>query len=99
MPKLCSKKILTLFENVLDLSTKSVILILCFQSSFHPTCGQMVGFNASNLHGVKAVRRGQRCALAIWFTLDEFFREAGHLDARELLTRRAEKPNRIMDEL
>uniref|UniRef100_A0A669BKV7 procollagen-proline 3-dioxygenase n=1 Tax=Oreochromis niloticus TaxID=8128 RepID=A0A669BKV7_ORENI len=38
----------------------------------HPKCGRMVGFGAGkeNPHGVKAVTRGQRCAVALWFTLD-----------------------------
>uniref|UniRef100_A0AAX7U6R9 procollagen-proline 3-dioxygenase n=1 Tax=Astatotilapia calliptera TaxID=8154 RepID=A0AAX7U6R9_ASTCA len=38
----------------------------------HPKCGRVVGFGAGkeNPHGVKAVTRGQRCAVALWFTLD-----------------------------
>jgi hypothetical protein len=37
----------------------------------------MVGFSSGgeNPHGVKAVTRGQRCAVALWFTLDPLFRE------------------------
>ncbi|KAG8568838.1 hypothetical protein GDO81_014169 [Engystomops pustulosus] len=37
-----------------------------------PQCGRMVGFSsgAENPHGVKAVTKGQRCAVALWFTLD-----------------------------
>jgi len=38
----------------------------------------MVGFNAGNYHGVQAVRAGQRCAIAIWFTLDPTHREQAH---------------------
>lgn len=32
----------------------------------------MVAFSSGgeNLHGVKAVRKGSRCALGIWFTFD-----------------------------
>lgn len=37
-----------------------------------PQCGRAVGFSSGteNPHGVKAVTRGQRCAIALWFTLD-----------------------------
>jgi len=38
----------------------------------------MVGFNAGNYHGVQAVRAGQRCAIAMWFTLDPLHREVAH---------------------
>lgn len=42
-----------------------------------PKCGRMVGFSSGgeNPHGVKAVTSGQRCAVALWFTLDPLFRE------------------------
>lgn len=42
-----------------------------------PECGRMVGFSSGgeNPHGVKAVTGGQRCAVALWFTLDPLFRE------------------------
>ncbi|KAK9872971.1 hypothetical protein WA026_020319 [Henosepilachna vigintioctopunctata] len=42
-----------------------------------PACGRMVGFSSGseNLHGVNAVRKGSRCALALWFTFDEIYRE------------------------
>lgn len=37
----------------------------------------MVGFSSGgeNPHGVRAVTSGQRCAVALWFTLDPLFRE------------------------
>uniref|UniRef100_A0A8C4ZV71 procollagen-proline 3-dioxygenase n=1 Tax=Gadus morhua TaxID=8049 RepID=A0A8C4ZV71_GADMO len=37
-----------------------------------PRCGRVVGFGSGkeNPHGVRAVTRGQRCAVALWFTLD-----------------------------
>uniref|UniRef100_A0A3P8WJ50 procollagen-proline 3-dioxygenase n=1 Tax=Cynoglossus semilaevis TaxID=244447 RepID=A0A3P8WJ50_CYNSE len=37
-----------------------------------PQCGRVIGFGAGkeNPHGVKAVTKGQRCAVALWFTLD-----------------------------
>lgn len=42
-----------------------------------PRCGRMVGFSSGgeNPHGVRAVTRGQRCAVALWFTLDPLYRE------------------------
>jgi len=43
-----------------------------------PKCGRMVGFNAGNYHGVQAVQSGQRCAIAMWFTLDPAHREQAH---------------------
>lgn len=51
---------------------------LCpLQASVKPRCGRMVGFSSGgeNPHGVKAVTNGQRCAVALWFTLDPLFRE------------------------
>jgi len=53
-------------------------LCIALQSSVMPKCGRMVGFNASNYHGVQAVRSGQRCAIAMWFTLDPEHREVAH---------------------
>ncbi|KAI5101570.1 prolyl 3-hydroxylase 2, partial [Silurus meridionalis] len=46
-------------------------------ASVKPRCGRMVGFSSGgeNPHGVRAVTRGQRCAVAIWFTLDPLYRE------------------------
>uniref|UniRef100_A0A673A5H5 procollagen-proline 3-dioxygenase n=1 Tax=Sphaeramia orbicularis TaxID=375764 RepID=A0A673A5H5_9TELE len=37
-----------------------------------PQCGRVVGFGSGkeNPHGVRAVTKGQRCAVALWFTLD-----------------------------
>ncbi|XP_034023272.1 LOW QUALITY PROTEIN: prolyl 3-hydroxylase 1 [Thalassophryne amazonica] len=37
-----------------------------------PQCGRVIGFEAGkeNPHGVRAVTKGQRCAVALWFTLD-----------------------------
>ncbi|KAF8782020.1 prolyl 3-hydroxylase 1-like [Argiope bruennichi] len=47
------------------------------EASIKPSCGLMVAFSAGkeNLHGVKAVRKGRRCALAMWYTLDSEQRE------------------------
>lgn len=37
----------------------------------------MVAFSSGseNLHGVKAVTKGKRCALAVWFTFNPKYRE------------------------
>ncbi|XP_003446545.2 prolyl 3-hydroxylase 1 [Oreochromis niloticus] len=53
----------------------------------HPKCGRMVGFGAGkeNPHGVKAVTRGQRCAVALWFTLDPAHEEKERIQAQDLL--------------
>lgn len=52
-------------------------LIFPLQASVKPKCGRMVGFSSGgeNPHGVRAVTKGQRCAVALWFTLDPLFRE------------------------
>jgi len=43
-----------------------------FQAEVRPRCGRVVGFGAGkeNPHGVRAITKGQRCAVALWFTLD-----------------------------
>uniref|UniRef100_A0A8C4S5Z1 procollagen-proline 3-dioxygenase n=1 Tax=Erpetoichthys calabaricus TaxID=27687 RepID=A0A8C4S5Z1_ERPCA len=53
-----------------------------------PKCGRVVSFGAGkeNPHGVKAVTKGQRCAVAIWFTLDPRHKEKERIQAEELLT-------------
>ncbi|XP_041038887.1 prolyl 3-hydroxylase 2 [Carcharodon carcharias] len=52
-----------------------------------PQCGRMVGFSSGeeNPHGVKAVTKGQRCAVALWFTLDPLFRELERIKADEVV--------------
>ncbi|KAK0060311.1 prolyl 3-hydroxylase 1-like isoform X1 [Biomphalaria pfeifferi] len=71
------------------------------QVSIHPKCGLLVGFNASSLHGVKAVLKGQRCALAMWYTLNPTFKEITHIQARKLLEEKEaqEKLEKEHDEL
>ncbi|XP_029004670.1 prolyl 3-hydroxylase 2 [Betta splendens] len=56
-------------------------------ASVKPRCGRMVGFSSGgeNPHGVKAVTSGQRCAVALWFTLDPLFREMERLQADEVI--------------
>ncbi|KAI5622959.1 prolyl 3-hydroxylase 1 [Silurus asotus] len=52
-----------------------------------PQCGRIVAFGAGkeNPHGVRAVKRGQRCAVALWFTLDPRHDEKERIQAEELL--------------
>ena len=52
-----------------------------------PKCGRLVGFSAGkeNMHGVKAVSKGHRCAVALWFTLDPNHSEAAFDEAERLL--------------
>lgn len=56
-------------------------------ASIKPQCGRMVGFSSGgeNPHGVRAVTRGQRCAVALWFTLDPLYRELERLQADEVV--------------
>uniref|UniRef100_A0AAR2JUY5 procollagen-proline 3-dioxygenase n=1 Tax=Pygocentrus nattereri TaxID=42514 RepID=A0AAR2JUY5_PYGNA len=46
-----------------------------------PQCGRVVAFGAGkeNPHGVRAVTKGQRCAIALWFTLDPKHNEKASL--------------------
>lgn len=52
-----------------------------------PKCGRLVGFSAGkeNMHGVTAVTRGKRCAVALWFTMDAEHKEATFDMAADLL--------------
>ncbi|XP_070701611.1 prolyl 3-hydroxylase 1 [Pempheris klunzingeri] len=52
-----------------------------------PQCGRVVGFGAGkeNPHGVRAVTSGQRCAVALWFTLDPAHEEKERIQAQEML--------------
>uniref|UniRef100_A0A669EMC5 procollagen-proline 3-dioxygenase n=1 Tax=Oreochromis niloticus TaxID=8128 RepID=A0A669EMC5_ORENI len=56
-------------------------------ASVKPKCGRMVGFSSGgeNPHGVKAVTSGQRCAVALWFTLNPLYRELERLQADEVV--------------
>ena len=56
-----------------------------------PKPGRLVAFynGIDNLHGVKAVTSGRRCALAMWYTMDPAEHEKGqenHVTARNILT-------------
>ncbi|GAB1602337.1 prolyl 3-hydroxylase 1-like isoform X2 [Argonauta hians] len=61
------------------------------QLSMKPKCGRLVGFNAADYHGVKAVLKGQRCCLAMWYTQDPDFRELAHSQAYKLLKQLAQE--------
>ncbi|XP_071350885.1 prolyl 3-hydroxylase 1 [Trachinotus anak] len=52
-----------------------------------PQCGRAVGFGAGkeNPHGVRAVTKGQRCAVALWFTLDPAHEEKERIQAEDML--------------
>ncbi|KAK7907418.1 hypothetical protein WMY93_016030 [Mugilogobius chulae] len=52
-----------------------------------PKCGRVVGFGSGkeNPHGVRAVTKGQRCAVALWFTLDPAHEEKERIQAGEML--------------
>ncbi|KAM4772023.1 prolyl 3-hydroxylase 2 [Rhinophrynus dorsalis] len=56
-------------------------------ASIKPRCGRLVGFSSGgeNPHGVRAVTKGQRCAVALWFTLDPMYRELERLQADEVM--------------
>ncbi|XP_072308117.1 prolyl 3-hydroxylase 1 [Eucyclogobius newberryi] len=52
-----------------------------------PQCGRVVGFGSGkeNPHGVRAVTKGQRCAVALWFTLDPAHEEKERIQAGDML--------------
>uniref|UniRef100_A0A8D0GYU2 Prolyl 3-hydroxylase 2 n=1 Tax=Sphenodon punctatus TaxID=8508 RepID=A0A8D0GYU2_SPHPU len=56
-------------------------------ASIKPKCGRMISFSSGgeNPHGVKAVTHGQRCAVALWFTLDPLYRELERIQADEVI--------------
>ncbi|KAK2862630.1 hypothetical protein Q5P01_002163 [Channa striata] len=56
-------------------------------AEIRPRCGRVVGFGAGkeNPHGVRAVSKGQRCAVALWFTLDPAHEEKERIQAQDLL--------------
>lgn len=45
----------------------------------------MVGFSGDTVHAVRAVRRGTRCVLAMWMTLDEEYHEKDRIEAQQRL--------------
>lgn len=59
------------------------------RSIIQPRCGRMVAFSAGgeNLHGVRGIRNGKRCAVALWFTQDEKYLEYERVVADTVLRR------------
>lgn len=51
------------------------------QVSVPPRCGRMVGFNSGDYHGVRGVKKGRRCAIAMWYTMDPNTQELARLQA------------------
>ncbi|XP_074790142.1 prolyl 3-hydroxylase 3 isoform X2 [Natator depressus] len=53
----------------------------------HPKCGRLVAFNSGgeNPHGVWAVTRGRRCAIALWYTLSPEHAEQERMEAEDLM--------------
>uniref|UniRef100_UPI0037E70800 prolyl 3-hydroxylase 3 n=1 Tax=Semicossyphus pulcher TaxID=241346 RepID=UPI0037E70800 len=51
-----------------------------------PSCGRLVGFSSGpvNPHGVTAVTRGRRCALALWFTKEKLYRDMEREEAEAM---------------
>ncbi|XP_009864057.1 PREDICTED: prolyl 3-hydroxylase 3, partial [Apaloderma vittatum] len=56
----------------------------------HPKCGRLVAFSSGkeNPHGVWAVRRGRRCAIALWYTHSQEHAEQERLKAEKLMEQR-----------
>ncbi|NWV00087.1 P3H3 hydroxylase, partial [Upupa epops] len=57
----------------------------------HPKCGRLVAFSSGkeNPHGVWAVSRGRRCAIALWYTHSPEHAEQERVKADELMEQRA----------
>ncbi|KAF4533425.1 hypothetical protein B566_EDAN001150 [Ephemera danica] len=70
------------------------------QSLVQPKCGRLVGFSSGkeNLHGVKGVLRGSRCALGLWFTFDHKYQEIERILAEQVLVQ-VQKQGTISDKL
>ncbi|XP_038234944.1 prolyl 3-hydroxylase 3 isoform X3 [Dermochelys coriacea] len=53
----------------------------------HPKCGRLVAFSSGgeNPHGVWAVTRGRRCAIALWYTLSSEHAEQERMEAEDLM--------------
>ncbi len=74
------------------LSDDPLPCIALSQVRVKPRCGRLVGFSAGkeNMHGVTAVTKGKRCAIALWFTLDPLHRESTFDLAADLLYNKLE---------
>lgn len=70
----------TSFNDSLRSRTAPIFLnfvFFIFQATIKPKCGRIVGFSSGgeNLHGVRAVKRGSRCSIGLWFTFDKKYAE------------------------
>ncbi|NXI35163.1 P3H3 hydroxylase, partial [Galbula dea] len=61
----------------------------------HPKCGRLVAFSSGkeNPHGVWAVSRGRRCAIALWYTHSQEHAEQERGKAEELMEQSAMEHN------
>lgn len=66
---------------------------LTVRAQVRPRCGRLVAFSSGgeNPHGVWAVTRGRRCALALWHTWASEHKEQEWTEAKELLQEPEEK--------
>lgn len=66
---------------------------LTVTAQVRPRCGRLVAFSSGgeNPHGVWAVTRGRRCALALWHTWAPEHREQEWTEAKELLREEEEE--------
>ncbi|NXU54262.1 P3H3 hydroxylase, partial [Turnix velox] len=66
----------------------------------HPKCGRLVAFSSGkeNPHGVWAVSRGRRCAIALWYTHSQEHAEQDRVKAEELMQQRAVEQDRLDEE-
>ncbi|EAW88734.1 leprecan-like 2, isoform CRA_d [Homo sapiens] len=66
-----------------------------------PRCGRLVAFSSGveNPHGVWAVTRGRRCALALWHTWAPEHREQEWIEAKELLQESQEEEEEEEEEM
>ncbi|XP_008946721.1 PREDICTED: prolyl 3-hydroxylase 3-like, partial [Merops nubicus] len=60
-----------------------------------PKCGRLVAFSSGkdNPHGVWAVRRGRRCAIALWYTHSQEHAEQERVKAEELMEKNRVQQN------
>ena len=57
-----------------------------------------MGFNAGEYHGVKAVTKGQRCALAMWLTHDANYKEISRFHTQRELDKIMKRSKEIKSE-
>lgn len=70
-----------------------VFSVIYVQRTVRPRCGRLVGFESGDYHGVLPITKGQRCAVAMWYTFNQQFQETSHQLARVSLENMADKSN------